>query len=89
MSTTHIRANHSWWKIDVRELWEYRDLLRMLVLRDLTAVYKQTMLGPLWYFIQPLVTTVIFTVIFGQVAKVPTDGVPQFIFYMSGTVLWN
>ena len=86
---TYIKANQPWWRIDLREIWEYRDLLRMLVRRDLTAVYKQTLLGPLWFIIQPLVTTVIFTIIFGQVAKVPTDGVPQFIFYMSGTVLWN
>ena len=89
MHVTFIKAHPSWLRIDWRELWEYRDLLRMLVRRDLTAVYKQTLLGPLWYVIQPLVTTVIFTVIFGQVAKIPTDGVPQFVFYMGGTVLWN
>jgi lipopolysaccharide transport system permease protein len=70
-------------------MWEYRDLLRMLVQRDLTAVYKQTLLGPLWFVIQPLLTTVVFTIIFGQVAGIPTDGIPHFVFYMSGTVLWN
>ena len=89
MHKTHIKANQSWLKIDWRELWEYRDLLRMLVVRDLTAVYKQTLLGPLWFVIQPLLTTVVFTVIFGQVAGVSTDGVPHFVFYMCGTVLWN
>ena len=72
MHKTHIKANQSWLKIDWRELWEYRDLLRMLVVRDLTAVYKQTLLGPLWFVIQPLLTTVVFTVIFGQVAGVST-----------------
>ncbi|MGD9781166.1 MAG: ABC transporter permease [Kiritimatiellia bacterium] len=89
MQKTIIKANQPWWRIDGRELWEYRDLLRMMVQRDLTSVYKQTVLGPLWFVIQPLVTTVVFTVIFGAVAKIPTDGVPHFVFYMSGTVFWN
>lgn len=61
----------------------------MLIVRDLTAVYKQTLLGPVWFIIQPLITTLVFTVIFGQVANVSTDGIPKLIFYMSGTVLWN
>ena len=86
---THIRANQPWWTINFGEIVEYRDLLWMLVVRDLTAVYKQTILGPLWFIIQPLITTLVFTVIFGKVAKVSTDGVPQFVFYMCGTVLWN
>ncbi len=89
MQHTHIKANQAWWKIDWREILDYRDLLFMLVLRDLTSVYKQTILGPLWFVIQPLITSVVFTIIFGTVAKVPTDGIPQFIFYMSGTVFWN
>jgi lipopolysaccharide transport system permease protein len=86
---TIIKANQSFWRINFRELVEYRDLLWMLVVRDLTAIYKQTVLGPLWFVIQPLVTTLVFTVIFGKVANVSTDGMPHFIFYMSGTVLWN
>lgn len=61
----------------------------LLVKRDLTAIYKQTVLGPLWFVIQPLMTTIVFTIIFGTVANIPTDGVPHFIFYMSGTILWN
>jgi lipopolysaccharide transport system permease protein len=89
MHQTHIRANQPWWRIDWREIVEYRDLLWMLVIRDLTAVYKQTILGPLWFIIQPLITTLTFTIIFGQLANVSTDGIPQFVFYMSGTVLWN
>jgi lipopolysaccharide transport system permease protein len=60
----------------------------LFVRRDFVSVYKQTILGPLWYLIQPLLTTVIFTFIFGQVASLPTDGLPQFLFYMSGTVIW-
>jgi lipopolysaccharide transport system permease protein len=89
MHKTIIKANQSWLSIDWKELWEYRDLLRMLVMRDLMAVYKQTLLGPLWFVIQPLLTTVVFTIIFGRVAGVSTDGIPHFVFYMCGTVLWN
>ena len=89
MHQTHIKANQPWWTIDWREIVEYRDLLWMLIVRDLTAIYKQTILGPLLFIIQPLITTLVFTIIFGRVAKVSTDGVPQFIFYMCGTVLWN
>jgi lipopolysaccharide transport system permease protein len=76
--------------LDLRlmELWSYRDLVMLFVRRDFVAVYKQTILGPLWYLIQPLLTTLTFTFIFGNVAKLPTDGLPQFLFYMSGTVIW-
>jgi len=77
--------------LDLRigELWKYRDLVMLFVRRDFVAAYKQTILGPLWYLIQPLLTTITFTVIFGQIASLPTDGLPQFLFYMSGTVLWS
>lgn len=88
-SRRHIRANRPWWDMEWRELYEYRDLLLLMVRRDLTAVYKQTILGPLWFIIQPLITTVVFTIIFGKVANVSTDGIPQFVFYMCGTILWN
>jgi len=86
---TVIRAGRPWWRIDLRELFEYKDLLGLMVRRDLTAIYKQTILGPLWFIIQPLITTIVFTIIFGKVAKVSTDGIPQFVFYMAGTVMWN
>jgi len=77
--------------LDLRlgELWRYRDLVMLFVRRDFVAAYKQTILGPLWFLIQPLLTTIIFTVIFGNFAKLPTDGLPQFLFYMSGTVVWS
>ena len=77
--------------LDLRlgELWRYRDLVMLFVRRDFVAVYKQTILGPLWYLVQPLLTTLTFTFIFGSVAKLPTDGLPQFLFYMSGTVIWT
>ena len=77
--------------LDLRlgDLWRARDLVMLFVWRDFVSVYKQTILGPLWYIIQPLLTTVVFTFIFGSVAKLPTDGLPQFLFYMSGTVVWS
>jgi len=86
---TVICANSDWWKINFRELIEYRDLFMIIVKRDLTAVYKQTVLGPLWFIIQPLVTTVVFTIVFGRVAKIDVGKVPHFIFYMSGLIFWN
>ena len=84
-----ITASDGWFAIPWREIVDYKDLLWLLVKRDLTAIYKQTVLGPLWFIIQPLFTTVVFTVIFGRVAKISTDGVPHFIFYMCGTVFWG
>ena len=71
------------------DLWRYRDLVMLFVRRDFVSVYKQTILGPLWYLIQPLLITLTFTVIFGSIAQLPTDGLPQFLFYMSGTVIWT
>lgn len=73
----------------IPELWRYRDLIYLFVRRDFVAQYKQTILGPAWHIIHPLLTTIIFTVIFGQIAKIPTDGVPPFIFYLAGTVIWT
>jgi lipopolysaccharide transport system permease protein len=89
MIRTHIKSNQSWLSIDWKEIWEYKDLLWLMVWRNVTTVYKQSILGPLWFVIQPLATTVVFTVVFGQIARIGTDGIPPFVFYMSGTVLWN
>ncbi len=75
--------------INLREVWRYKDLLWMFVKRDFTAQYKQTILGPLWHFIQPLFTTVVFLVVFTNIAKISTDGVPPVLFYMSGITIWN
>jgi lipopolysaccharide transport system permease protein len=86
--TTVIRPKKGLFDLDLRELWRYRDLLLLFVRRDFVALYKQTILGPLWFFIQPLFTTVIFTVVFGSIAKIPTDGLPPVLFYMSGSVTW-
>lgn len=73
----------------LRELWGYRDLILLFVRRDFVAQYKQTILGPAWHFIQPLFTTIVFTVVFGKIAQISTDGLPPFLFYMGGTVIWT
>ncbi len=84
-----IEAQRSLLDLRLGELWRYKDLVMLFVRRDFVSVYKQTILGPLWYLIQPLLTTITFTVIFGNIASLPTDGLPQFLFYMSGTVVWS
>ena len=73
----------------IAELWRYRDLVLLFVRRDFVSTYKQTILGPLWFIIQPVLTTITFTIIFGNIAKIPTDGIPQMLFYLSGLVSWN
>lgn len=75
--------------LQLEKIWRYRDLLFLLVKRDFVAFYKQTILGPLWFFIQPLFTTITFTVIFGRLAGISTDGLPQPLFYMVGITMWN
>jgi lipopolysaccharide transport system permease protein len=87
--TMIIRPQRGWFDIRLGELWGHRDLISLFVKRDFISIYKQTILGPLWYLIQPLLTTITFTIVFGRFAGLPTDGVPQFIFYMSGTVIWS
>ncbi|RMF30982.1 MAG: ABC transporter permease [Bacteroidetes bacterium] len=76
-------------EINFREVWRYRDLLLLFVKRDFAQVYKQTILGPLWFLIQPLFTTLIFTVIFGNLAGISTDGIPPMLFYLAGITNWN
>jgi lipopolysaccharide transport system permease protein len=89
MWTSTIRPRTGWFDIDLKEIWRYRDLIMLFVKRDFTAQYKQTILGPLWFIIQPLLTTVMFSVVFGNIAGIPTDGLPKVLFYMAGTVSWN
>ena len=86
---TIIRPMKGWVNLDVRELIRYRDLAMLLVKRNFKVSYKQTVLGPLWVVIQPLITTLVFTVIFGGIAKLPTDGMPSFLFYMAGNIAWQ
>lgn len=84
-----IKPVHGWFNIDFKEIIQYWDLILLFVRRDFVIFYKQTILGPLWYIIQPLFNTLVFTLIFGKVAKIPTDGIPPFLFYLSGTVIWS
>jgi lipopolysaccharide transport system permease protein len=84
-----IEPQRSLLDLQLGELWRYKDLVLLFVRRDFVSVYKQTILGPLWYLIQPFLTTVMFTFIFGSIANLPTDGLPKFLFYMSGTVIWS
>lgn len=87
--TTIIKPKTSLLQVDFCELWQYRDLYRMLVKRDIVVWYKQTILGPLWFFIQPILTTIMFMIVFGGIAKIGTDGIPQPLFYLAGICLWN
>ena len=84
-----IKPVHGWFNINIKEIIRYWNLILLFVRRDFVIFYKQTVLGPLWYIIQPLFNTLVFTLIFGKVAKIPTDGIPPFIFYLSGTVVWS
>ena len=84
-----IKPVHGWFNINFKEIIQYWGLILLFVRRDFVIFYKQTILGPLWYIIQPLFNTLVFTLIFGKVAKIPTDGIPPFIFYLSGTVIWG
>lgn len=84
-----IGPKSGWFDLQLADLWRYRDLLWMFVRRDFVAVYKQTILGPLWFFIQPLLTTLTFTIIFSGVAKISTDGLPPILFYLAGATPWN
>ena len=87
--TTVITPHQGWTNWRLRQLWRYRDLISLFVWRDFVSVYKQTILGPAWHVIQPLLTTLTYTLIFGRIARLPTDGVSPFLFYMAGTVAWS
>ena len=87
--TTIIRPKRGWFAIDFKALWQYRDLVWLMVKRNFTIMYRQTILGPLWIVLQPLLTTVVFTVVFGNIAGLPTDGLPHFLFYMAGSIAWH
>ena len=73
----------------LKDIWYYKDLLMLFVRRDFVAYYKQTVLGPVWFFIQPLLTTIVFTIVFGNIAKLSTDGLPPMLFYLAGVTAWN
>jgi len=83
-----ITPHHKLWSVDIKEIWRYRDLITLFVKRNIIVQYKQTILGPLWYIIQPLLTIIMNMVVFGGIAKMSTDGIPQPLFYMAGNVCW-
>ena len=87
--TTDIKPKNRLFDVDFKELWHYRDLCALFVKRNVITQYKQTILGPLWYLVQPLMTTVMYMVVFGGIAKIPTDGLPQPLFYLAGICMWQ
>src|SRR6185369_4603785 len=87
--TLVIRPKTNWFDLHLADLWRYRDLVMLFVRRDFVSQYKQTILGPLWFIIQPLLTTLTFTLLFGNIAKLSTDGLPKMLFYLSGVTAWN
>ena len=87
--TETIESKHSLFDLNLKEVWRYKDLVYMFVKRDFVSSFKQTILGPLWFFINPIFTTVVYLVIFGNIAKLSTDGAPKILFYLAGITLWN
>ena len=87
--TNVISSDHSLFKLNLKEVWDYRDLVYMFVKRDFISSFKQTILGPLWFFINPIFTTVVYLIVFGNIANLSTDGAPKILFYLAGVTLWN
>src|SRR5688572_1125872 len=84
-----IKPQRSLLEINLKEIWDYRDLLTMFVKRDIVTVYKQTILGPIWFFVQPIMTMLVYIVVFGNIANISTDGIPKPLFYLTGIIIWN
>src|SRR4051794_34059097 len=84
-----ITPRNKLFELRLKEVWRYRDLMTLFVKRDLVSQYRQTVLGPIWHIIQPVLTTIMFLVLFNKIAKIPTDNIPPVIFYMSGVAIWN
>ena len=87
--TETIESKHSLFDLNLKEVWRYKDLAYMFVKRDFVSSFKQTILGPIWFFINPIFTTVVYLVVFGNIAKLSTDGAPKILFYLAGITLWN
>ncbi|MGH1518950.1 ABC transporter permease [Chryseobacterium sp. JK1] len=87
--TETIDADHSLFDLKLKEVWKYKDLVYMFVKRDFVSSFKQTILGPIWFFINPILTTIVFLIIFGKIAQLSTDGAPPLLFYLGGVTLWN
>jgi lipopolysaccharide transport system permease protein len=87
--TQTIEPSSSWYRLNLNEIWDYRDLILIFIRRDIVSTYKQTIMGPLWLFLGPLFTVVVFTLVFGKIAGIATDGIPGPLFYLAGTTMWN
>ncbi len=85
---THITSKKKWFELNLKEVWKYRDLIVLFTKRNFTVTYKQTVLGPLWLFINPFITSIMYTLIFGNIAKIDTDGIPHFLFYLVSNAMW-
>lgn len=86
---TTITSKRKWFNFNIKELWRYKDLIVMFVRKDFSLMYKQTVLGPLWIFLNPFITTIIYTIVFGNIAQLSTNGAPKILFYMAGNALWS
>lgn len=87
--TETIGSSHSLFDLNLKEVWRYRDLVYMFVKRDFVSGFKQTILGPVWFFINPIFTTLVYLIVFGNIANLSTDGAPKMLFYLAGVTLWN
>lgn len=87
--TETIETNHSLFDLKLKEVWRYKDLIYMFVKRDFVSSFKQTILGPIWFFINPILTTIVYLIVFGKIANLPTDNAPPLLFYLAGVTLWN
>jgi len=84
-----ILPQKKWFDLNLKQIWEYRDLLLLFVKRDIISFYKQTIFGPIWFIVQPILTTIIYTFIFGNLAEISTDGIPKPLFYLIGITSWS
>lgn len=85
----HITSKRKWYNINLKEVWKYKDLIMLFVKKEFIVFYKQTILGPAWIFLNPLITSIFYLIVFGNIAKLGTDGIPELLFYLSGTAIWN
>jgi hypothetical protein len=86
---THITSKHHWYDLNLREVWQYRDLIWLFTQRNFVVKYKQTVLGPAWIFLSPLISSIIYAFVFGGIAGIGTDGIPSILFYLAGNAIWT
>lgn len=86
---THITSDRKWFELNLKEVWRYKDLIVLFTKRNFTLTYKQTILGPLWIFISPFITSIMYTLVFGNIARIETDGIPHLLFYLTSNAIWT